>query len=433
MYKNIKYILLFVLCFCMFSLNAKAVVYMPEGECLYNFNNDVFDEYKDSFDGGMSIKIVQEINKYHYEYKVGNNDWVKLKNGDNSFNLEYKNSNGSYGYFTYFLSNVKDANFFGNDGGYSSCPKYAIFYNYSDYNIGFYSSSNDNTIDNKIVVSVDKNSSIKNSTNPYYYVNGKCPSNSTVSESGDNDFWIKTPDNPKKDNGYCLYMRYNEDFGCFFLELNYTNSKITSYVNDSSSYLSSFFGNQSVQSNLKFIYGADLKDEMLKNGCPPLVAVGISPFDGFHFGVFNLGTIGGVSENYTEPVSGLKFGGLKTMSLAKSNPASTNTILPTERMVDKYENCKELIGDKMSDLLKNVVKVLRILIPIILNVFGIIDFAKAIFAGKEDEMRKAQLKFIKRLIIGVVIYLIPSLLKLVLNIAHGIWPVVDNTVCGILD
>ena len=35
-----------------------------------------------------------------------------------------------------------------------------------------------------------------------------------------------------------------------------------------------------------------------------------------------------------------------------------------------------------------------------------LDFAKAIFSGNEDGMKKAQAKFIKRVIIAVVIFLI---------------------------
>ena len=98
-----------------------------------------------------------------------------------------------------------------------------------------------------------------------------------------------------------------------------------------------------------------------------------------------------------------------------------------------FENCEEVLGYDIIDLLKNIVSILRILVPILLNIFGVVDFGKAIFAGDEDKMKKAQKTFITRLIIGVVIFLIPSLLKLVLNVAHSIWPVIDNSLCGILD
>ena len=44
--------------------------------------------------------------------------------------------------------------------------------------------------------------------------------------------------------------------------------------------------------------------------------------------------------------------------------------------------------------------------------------------------RKA--KFIKRLVIGVAIFLVPSMLKLLLSIGQSVWPVIDADLCGIL-
>ncbi len=86
----------------------------------------------------------------------------------------------------------------------------------------------------------------------------------------------------------------------------------------------------------------------------------------------------------------------------------------------------------LSDVLKMLVTLIKILVPIILLVLGTLDFAQAIFAQDEGAIKKAQGKFIKRLIIAVVIFLIPSALKLILTTAHAIWPVVSEDFCGIL-
>ena len=102
------------------------------------------------------------------------------------------------------------------------------------------------------------------------------------------------------------------------------------------------------------------------------------------------------------------------------------------KTITKYDNCKDLLGDDIVKGLQNIVLLGRILIPILLNVFGVIDFGGAIFAGDEEKMKKAQKKFITRLVIGVVIFLIPSVLKLVLAVAHNIWPVIDSSLCGVL-
>ena len=63
---------------------------------------------------------------------------------------------------------------------------------------------------------------------------------------------------------------------------------------------------------------------------------------------------------------------------------------------------------------------------------GSLDFAQAVFASNEDGVKKAQSKFIKRLVIAVVIFLIPSFLGVILRIANSIWGNIDPTFCGIL-
>ena len=106
-------------------------------------------------------------------------------------------------------------------------------------------------------------------------------------------------------------------------------------------------------------------------------------------------------------------------------------------------DCKTLLGGEegdstLLDIIKFLLNAIKILIPIILLVLGSIDFIKAIFAQDEGAIKKAQATFIKRLIIAVVIFLIPSVLKALLNIASGIWPNVitpdssGNFFCGIL-
>ena len=57
-------------------------------------------------------------------------------------------------------------------------------------------------------------------------------------------------------------------------------------------------------------------------------------------------------------------------------------------------------------LLRKVIDILKILIPIGLILFGLIDLGKAVIAGKEDEMKKAQGLLLKRVIYAVVVFLV---------------------------
>lgn len=102
-----------------------------------------------------------------------------------------------------------------------------------------------------------------------------------------------------------------------------------------------------------------------------------------------------------------------------------------------YSSCESLFEDESSKnllkMIKTVITIIKVAIPILLIGLGIADFAKAVFAGKEDDMKKAQEKFIKRIIIAVCIFLIPSLLQFILNIANSIWGNISVDLCGILD
>ena len=98
-------------------------------------------------------------------------------------------------------------------------------------------------------------------------------------------------------------------------------------------------------------------------------------------------------------------------------------------------SCKELLGGENSteliDLLKNIITIVKVLIPLILISLGTLDFAKAVFSN-EDTMKKCQKKFIQRIIIAIVIFLIPSLLKVLLTLANSIWGNISSDFCGIL-
>ena len=85
-------------------------------------------------------------------------------------------------------------------------------------------------------------------------------------------------------------------------------------------------------------------------------------------------------------------------------------------------------SEKLIIYIANIVKWAKYIVPVIVIVLGILDFIKAIAADKEDEMKKAQGKFIKRLIAAALIFIIPFIIEFVLN-KMGF----DANGCGIID
>ena len=67
-------------------------------------------------------------------------------------------------------------------------------------------------------------------------------------------------------------------------------------------------------------------------------------------------------------------------------------------------------------LATTAVHILQFAIPIALIIFGMIDLGKAVIAGKEDEMKKAQGTLIRRFIYAVLIFFIVTLVGFVMSI-----------------
>lgn len=92
-------------------------------------------------------------------------------------------------------------------------------------------------------------------------------------------------------------------------------------------------------------------------------------------------------------------------------------------------NCEDLIGSERRKLINTLMKWMRIAVPILLIVFGIIDFATALFSSKEDDMKKKRETFIKRIIAAVLVFLAPILVNLLLDVANDVWNWINPDTC----
>lgn len=68
---------------------------------------------------------------------------------------------------------------------------------------------------------------------------------------------------------------------------------------------------------------------------------------------------------------------------------------------------------KLPDFTSGLYNVIKLLVPILLIIMGMIDFTKAVMASDEKKMKESQKKFINRLIAGVVVFLIMAVVQFV--------------------
>lgn len=86
------------------------------------------------------------------------------------------------------------------------------------------------------------------------------------------------------------------------------------------------------------------------------------------------------------------------------------------------DNCKNtILGDPKNEdsvawLLQQLLNYLRILGPMIILIMSAVDFAKAIVMGDDETMQKCYKKLIKRLLLAILLFFVPSLVTILLEI-----------------
>lgn len=80
--------------------------------------------------------------------------------------------------------------------------------------------------------------------------------------------------------------------------------------------------------------------------------------------------------------------------------------------------------------LQKVFNLIKIIVPIALICFGIIDFTTPILSNDKEALNKAASRFIKRCIIGIIVFFVPTLVNILLNIYNDVSGY-DASTCGL--
>lgn len=88
-------------------------------------------------------------------------------------------------------------------------------------------------------------------------------------------------------------------------------------------------------------------------------------------------------------------------------------------MILDVETVCGAIDNNFAELIHTIITIIKFAIPILLIIFGMIDFAKGVAAGKEDEIKKGQNIFIKRLISAILVFFAVSIVQLIIGLANS--------------
>ena len=77
------------------------------------------------------------------------------------------------------------------------------------------------------------------------------------------------------------------------------------------------------------------------------------------------------------------------------------------------------IDIKIANTVHTIILLIQIAVPIVLVIMGMLDLFKAITAQKEDEIKKGQQMFIKRLISAAIVFFVIAIVKIIVSFAAG--------------
>lgn len=122
-------------------------------------------------------------------------------------------------------------------------------------------------------------------------------------------------------------------------------------------------------------------------------------------------------EQYTKQQKEANKASLKEQALKNAQGGNDTPMSPSGT---GETTCQSLFAG-LEDELKKIFNAIKIVVPILVIVFSSLDFAKAIFGGSDDDVKKSQVKFAKRLVVAFVFFLLPTLMAFAMEIMNVIY------------
>ena len=79
-----------------------------------------------------------------------------------------------------------------------------------------------------------------------------------------------------------------------------------------------------------------------------------------------------------------------------------------------------LVPNVLFNVVSTIIKGIKIVVPILLIIWGMMDFTKSVVAKKEEDIKKYQKAFVSRLISALVVFLIIFVVQLAVNLVSGV-------------
>jgi len=92
-----------------------------------------------------------------------------------------------------------------------------------------------------------------------------------------------------------------------------------------------------------------------------------------------------------------------------------------DEMTANSTNCMGImIPDVLFNTVAMIIDGIKIVVPVLLIIWGMLDFAKAIISKKEDDIKSHQKMFVSRIISAVLVFFIIFAVQLVFSLLGGV-------------
>lgn len=71
---------------------------------------------------------------------------------------------------------------------------------------------------------------------------------------------------------------------------------------------------------------------------------------------------------------------------------------------------------KIAQIIGLAIRFIQVVVPILLIVWGMLDLGKAVMAQKEDEIKKGQHTFIKRLVAAAIVFFVVTIVTMLIGL-----------------
>lgn len=90
--------------------------------------------------------------------------------------------------------------------------------------------------------------------------------------------------------------------------------------------------------------------------------------------------------------------------------------------------------EEVGELISTIITIIKIAVPIVLVIMGMLDFAKASTKANADDIAKAKNIFIQRAIAGILVFFVTSIVQFAVTLAadvtgnNSVWDCVDKLI-----